>query len=110
MARSVDVGPCALCARDMELTFHHLIPRTTHRNSWFKKTFSFEDMQRGVDLCADCHGAVHRFVPNEKTLGREFNTLDALRAHPEIGTFVRWVSTRKPRRYRTRGGAARRRR
>ncbi|MCA8924455.1 MAG: hypothetical protein KDD82_21775 [Planctomycetes bacterium] len=110
MGRAAGFGPCALCARELNLTFHHLIPRTTHRNKWFRKTFSFEERNRGLDVCPDCHGAIHRFVPNEKVLGRSFNTRELLLAHPELAAFVRWVSTRGARRFRTRGARAARRR
>lgn len=84
---------CALCGRDRPLTFHHLIPRTLHRKSRYRRAFTREELQRGVELCRDCHDAVHRFV-DEKALGASYRTLDALRAHPEIAKFVRWVRTR----------------
>ena len=55
------------------------------------------------ETCSDCHAAIHRFVPSEKELGRSYNTKDALLAHPEIATFVAWVSTqRADRRFPTR--------
>lgn len=95
MGRSY-VGACQLCARELELTFHHLIPRTLHSNKWFKKTFTRERMQSGLDLCRDCHSAIHQFV-SEKELGRHVNTREALLAHPQIGRFVTWVATRRGR-------------
>ena len=48
-------------------------------------------MDQRAMLCTDCHSAVHKFA-TEKELGREFNTIEKLRSHPEIGRFVRWVS------------------
>ena len=100
MARSKQ-GHCALCQREDSLTFHHLIPKTLHSNKWFKKNFTRQDMCRGIDLCRDCHGAVHRFI-TEKQLGREFNTLEALAAHPDVAKFVAWIAPRRPGRVRTR--------
>jgi len=95
-------GTCALCCRsERVLTAHHLIPRTLHRNRWFKKNFSREQMNETVDLCRDCHSAIHRFV-DEKTLGREVNTLEALRDHPEIAKFVAFVARQRSERTRTR--------
>ncbi len=87
-------GPCALCARERPLTFHHLIPRTNHRNKWFRKNFDVMDMRtRGLLLCRDCHRKVHQ-THDEKTLGRCFNTREALLSDAEIRKFVAWVRKR----------------
>lgn len=97
------VGPCELCGRERELTFHHLIPRTTHSNKWFRKNFTRDEMQQGLQLCRDCHSAIHSFVPSEKELGREWNTRERLLSHDRIGPFVAWIATREGKqRYRTR--------
>lgn len=93
---------CELCAREKDLTFHHLIPRTLHANKWFKKNYTRQQMAAGVYLCRDCHSAVHRFVPSEKDLGRQYDTLEKLQAHPEIQKFAKWISTRNTSRIRTR--------
>ena len=100
-------GSCALCGRDAPLTFHHLIPRSLHSNKWFKKNFSRERMQEGVELCRDCHSAIHQ-AADEKELARHYNTLEALRAHPEIGRFVEWVSGRSTNRVSMQSWKARR--
>jgi len=84
---------CALCQRDIPLTFHHLVPRTLHSRKWFKKTFSKEELSSGIDVCCDCHDAIHRFIP-EKLLGTNYNTLDKLLSHDKVSNFVRWVSTK----------------
>lgn len=88
---------CALCHRTPRkgTTGHHLIPRKCHRNKWFKKQFSREEMQRTVDLCHDCHRAVHELVPSEKELGRQFNTVEKLLAHVPIARFVEWARRQK---------------
>ncbi|MDA0840952.1 MAG: hypothetical protein O3B01_18360 [Planctomycetota bacterium] len=84
---------CELCNRLKPLTFHHLIPRTLHSNRWFKKTFTREQMQQGLNLCRACHRTVHDFL-TEKELGRDYNTRERLLEHEPIGTFVKWVCTR----------------
>ncbi|MEQ8767902.1 MAG: hypothetical protein RL885_28620 [Planctomycetota bacterium] len=86
-------GHCRLCGRRRPLTFHHLIPRSLHSNKWFKKRYAREELQRGIDICRDCHSAIHRFA-SEKELGRDWNTVEALLAHEEIGKFVRWLRGR----------------
>lgn len=85
---------CELCEREKECTEHHLIPRTLHSNKWFEKNFSKEEMRtRKINLCKDCHRAVHDFI-NEKTLGKEFNTKELLLSHPRIEKHVEWISKR----------------
>jgi 5-methylcytosine-specific restriction endonuclease McrA len=54
-------APCALCGRVRPLSFHHLIPRTLHRNKWFRKNFDAMDMRsRGIELCKECHEFIHQ--------------------------------------------------
>jgi len=88
---------CLLCERTPKkgTTEHHLIPRTCHRNKWFKKNFTRDQMQATVSLCRDCHNAVHRFEPKEKDLGRYYYTLELLKSHPQISKFVTWASKQK---------------
>jgi len=78
----------------MSLTFHHLVPKSQHRRTWCKRRFDKEQRQSGIDVCRDCHSAFHRFA-TESELARAYHTVEALMAHPDIGTFVRWVSTQK---------------
>ena len=92
----MSLPPCELCGRvTVDGNRHHLIPRTCHGNKWFKKRFTREQMAVTVDLCRDCHKAIHKFVPSEKELGREYNTLEKLLAHADIAKFVAWVRKRK---------------
>ena len=89
--------PCRLCGRIPKkgTTEHPLIPRRCHKNKWFKKRFTREQMNHTVPLCPDCHRMVHRMVPSEKELGRNYRTVEALLAHEQIGRFVDWVKDRR---------------
>ena len=40
-------GNCVLCSRDMPLTFHHLIPRATHKKM-VKKGFDKTELNNGI--------------------------------------------------------------
>ena len=87
---------CRLCERVTKRgNEHHLIPRTCHSNKWFRKNYTRQQMQVTVWLCTDCHKAIHLFVPSEKELGRDYNTIDKLLAHPEIERFVEWIRKQK---------------
>lgn len=82
---------CELCGRERELTFHHFIPKCLHKNKWFKKNFTKEEMSKGINICKhDCHPQIHRFI-SEKELGRYWNTLKLLLSHPEVLKYVNWV-------------------
>ena len=86
---------CGLCARTVQrLTRHHLIPKTRHKNKRNKKTFDRREIHHTVGLCCPCHRHVHTILDN-KELEREYNTLEALRAHPDLGRFADWIS-KKP--------------
>ena len=84
-----------MCGRDRDLTFHHLIPQTCHKNKWFKKNFTREEMHAGIDICRDCHSAIHKYIPNEKKLGRDYNTIEKLMAHTALANYVEWLSKQR---------------
>ena len=92
-----DSSRCQLCGRVTRrgTTEHHLIPRTCHSNKWFKKQFTRIEMKRTVDVCQDCHAAIHDLIPNEKELGRDYNTLEKLQGHDRIAKFVAWIRKQK---------------
>lgn len=84
---------CELCNRIKPLQFHHLIPKKNHKNKWFKKRFSRDEMNSGIDICKDCHKNIHRHIEH-KSLGREYNTKDLLLTHPEIVKFTIWIKNK----------------
>ena len=52
-------GGCALCERNVKITKHHLIPRSTHQNYIRKGTYSRDDLNKTVNVCRQCHSAIH---------------------------------------------------
>jgi len=84
-------GKCELCGRENELTFHHLIPVCLHKNKWFKKNYTREDLAKGINVCKyNCHREIHNII-SEKELGRSFNTLEKLLRHPKIKKYVKYI-------------------
>lgn len=81
---------CALCQRKLKLTKHHLIPSNVHKNKWFRKRFSKEDLHQVLMVCRPCHNAIHRFIPNNKVLARDYYTLELLLAHEGLKRYVEW--------------------
>ena len=92
--RNTEERTCGLCGRAaIDLTRHHLIPRTRHKNKRNKKMFDRQEIHQTVDLCRPCHRHVHQTVDNQ-TLEREYNTVEDLLAHPDIKKFVDWIRTK----------------
>lgn len=84
-------GKCELCSREAELTKHHLIPRTRHKNKANKKKFSREDVKERIAyLCEDCHTQIHALF-SEKELERNLNTLESLKFNDQVVKFVKWI-------------------
>jgi hypothetical protein len=88
-------GQCPICGRFETLTRHHLIPRTRHHNRKNKRDFDRDIVQQTAGICRPCHSQIHAIL-TEKELEREWNTIERLRAHPEIQRFGEWIS-KKPR-------------
>ena len=93
---------CRLCGCEESDNFHHLIPRSVHSNKWFRKRFTRDQMSQGIDVCRQCHRAIHDLVPDEKELGRHYNTAKKLLGHPEVARYVEW-KRRRARRSRSSG-------
>lgn len=92
---SKKIGKCDLCQREeISLTFHHLIPKTLHSKKWFKKNYTETQLNCGIDVCRDCHEAVHDFI-SEKNLGKQYNSLKLLLAHEKVANFISWVRKQK---------------
>lgn len=79
---------CPLCARPIPphapQSLHHLIPRL--RGGKNGPT---------VLLHQICHKEIHATL-TETELARDYNTIEALQAHPRLVKFIRWVQKRPP--------------
>lgn len=75
---------CPLCNRPFGRTkgSHHLIPKSRKG----KETVAIHVL---------CHRQIHALF-TEKELERSYNTIEKLRAHPEIQKFITWVSNKDP--------------
>jgi len=87
-------GFCILCGRSTNLTFHHLIPRKLHRRNFFRKHFSRDDLNRGIDICRACHNGIHALY-SEMELAKKYASLEALREDPALARHVAWVAKQK---------------
>ncbi|KAG2495405.1 hypothetical protein HYH03_006354 [Edaphochlamys debaryana] len=90
------IGGCALCERQMPLTFHHLIPKDVHSRYKKRGLLSTEQLSTGVDICRACHSAIHRTYDN-KTLAAQYGSLEALKQSEPLMRFVEWARKQKVR-------------
>jgi 5-methylcytosine-specific restriction enzyme A len=78
---------CALCAREVPrslVTLHHLLPKEHGGQAAHRLPF-----------CKPCHKQVHALFSNRQ-LATELNTLEALRAAPQLATFLAWIRRQRP--------------
>ncbi|MEO0752425.1 MAG: HNH endonuclease [Pseudomonadota bacterium] len=79
---------CPLCGRpippEARQSLHHLIPK-------------LKGGKGGplVLLHQICHNEIHATL-TETELARDYSTVEALRAHPRLAKFIRWVAKRPP--------------
>jgi hypothetical protein len=90
-------GRCELCDRRVgedRLTRHHLLPRSQARRMRRRRRGRHELKRRApgrtVALCSPCHRNVHISLSNGD-LGRGYDSLEALRDHPDVSRFTEWV-------------------
>lgn len=85
---------CELCGRQgLATTKHHLIPRKVHKNKWFRKNFTREEMNHTIDLCRPCHRQIHLFF-SHKELARRYNSLEALMEEERVQRYIHWIQKR----------------
>lgn len=88
MTQEPDPPLCPLCHRpippDVAQSLHHLVPKL--RGGKGGAT---------VLLHAICHAEIHATL-SETELARDYATIAALRAHPRLAKFIRWVARRPP--------------
>ena len=84
---------CALCEREnCAVTGHHLIPRMRH-NKKVKRETTSEERNHKVPFCRPCHDQMHALF-TEKELERDYNTVEKLKAQPEVQAWIAWVKTK----------------
>ena len=75
---------CFLCGRPLgsRVEWHHPVPRS-------------RGGRHTEPVHPICHSTIHSTFTN-KELERSFASADALRGHPEIQAFLRWIEGKEP--------------
>jgi len=83
-ARDAPPPPCPICDRPLgvRVEWHHLVPKS-------------EGGRITAAVHPICHRTVHALIPNAD-LARHYADPSALRAHPDIARFARWVADKPP--------------
>lgn len=95
LAQKEPSKPCELCGREeVELTEHHLIPKSRHDKARTKREFSRDEMKTQIAmLCQACHNQVHEVFSNNE-LSTHYNTVEKIQEHSEMEKFINWVKKR----------------
>ncbi|MGD8526736.1 MAG: hypothetical protein PVJ63_10835 [Thioalkalispiraceae bacterium] len=94
MLQRKKTGTCPLCLRKVKLTFHHLVPKKLHRRNFYRKNYSREQLNEGINICRNCHSGIHD-IYDEMTLARYFNTLEALQHDASLTKHFAWAAKQK---------------
>ncbi len=83
-----DPPTCPLCGRPIPpkvpQSLHHLVPRLKGGKGG-----------ETVLLHHQCHREIHAAL-SEAELARDYASVEALRAHPRLAKYIRWVAKRPP--------------
>ena len=86
MAEAESLGPCPICGRQM------VDGPSVDRHHWVPKLKGGREMS---PIHRVCHKKIHALF-SEAELARLYNTPEALRDHPEIARFVKWLAKKPP--------------
>ncbi|KAF7290389.1 hypothetical protein HMN09_01296900 [Mycena chlorophos] len=85
---------CELCERRVPLTYHHLIPKSTHVKAVRRGWHAESGLNAVAWLCRPCHNAVHQLAPNEE-LAQRYYTMELLLEREEIQRWGRYASKQR---------------
>lgn len=84
---------CPICEREVpRLTEHHLIPRSLASRKKIKRD-NKGSVRTTVDVCVPCQDAIHATF-TEKELAEGINTVEAIKTHPEMQGYLKWIRKR----------------
>lgn len=87
-------GECEMCERAVPLTYHHLVPKETHKKvlkrGWHEKWV----LDSVAWLCRPCHSFVHRVATNEE-LARDFYTVEKLMDREDVAKWAAYVGRQR---------------
>lgn len=89
-------GACALCYRQMPLTWHHLYPRDVQKKFLKRGLMTQQDCLSGIHVCRQCHNTIHHSFDNE-TLAERLHSLETLKQQEVIQRWMAYAQKQKVR-------------
>lgn len=65
-----------------------------HKRKRFQKHYSKETLALTINLCRLCHRGIHALF-DETILAQQLDTLEKLKAHPQVAKHCAWVAKQK---------------
>jgi hypothetical protein len=62
-------------------------------NRKIKRETTSEERNTKTPLCRPCHDQMHALF-TEKELERDYNTIEKLKAHPDVQKWIAWIKTK----------------
>ncbi|KAJ7128697.1 hypothetical protein C8R44DRAFT_616091 [Mycena epipterygia] len=85
---------CEICEREIPLTYHHLIPRSTHAKAVKKKWHPTSMLNSVAWLCRPCHTMVHHVATNEE-LAQRYYSVSLLLEREDIQRWGKYASKQR---------------
>ncbi|KAF8710129.1 hypothetical protein AX14_013426 [Amanita brunnescens Koide BX004] len=85
---------CEICEREVPLTYHHLIPRSTHEKARKRKWHPESMLDSVAWLCRPCHTTVHHVARNDD-LAQNYYTIDLLLQREDIRRWRNYASRKR---------------
>ncbi|KAJ7166703.1 hypothetical protein C8R46DRAFT_1095123 [Mycena filopes] len=85
---------CEICERAVPLTYHHLIPRSTHAKAVKKKWHPPSLLNSVAWLCRPCHTVVHHVASNED-LAQNYHSVQLLLQREDIQRWGKYASKQR---------------
>lgn len=88
---------CETCQREVELTFHHLVPKKMQTKKPIIRFHKNVDLMHfGIWVCKDCHKKIHKRFTHHQ-LATQYFTLSRLMEDYKFQQFVGWVGKQNKR-------------
>lgn len=65
-----------------------------HRREYFKKKYTKERLNDGIDICRLCHNGIHDRY-DEMRLAKEFNSVEVLKTDESLQKHFSWVAKQR---------------